>query len=85
MKNNYYQHNFGHSQAFIRRMMQYLGLHKKAYRRRDDCPAWVKEEAINKAAEKREAKAAKQLEAVQRGAMQMLMTQKKKRKTGKTK
>lgn len=42
--------------AFLRRMS------RKPYRRRDDCPKWVKADAIEKAQQKREMRAKKRLE-----------------------
>lgn len=78
MKN--YESYFGHDPSFIRRMMRYLGLDRTTYRRRDDCPEWVRDAAIAKAADKRAMRAEKRLALAQAGSMQMLAVTKKKKR-----
>ena len=75
MKN--YESYFGHDPSFIRRMMRYLGLDRMTYRRRDDCPEWVRDAAIAKAADKRAMRAEKRLALAQAGRRQMLTEQRK--------
>ena len=75
MKN--YESYFGHDPSFIRRMMRYLGLARTTYRRRDDCPEWVRDAAIAKAADKSVTRAEKRLALAQAGSLQMVAVPKK--------
>ena len=78
MKN--YESYFGHDPSFIRRMMRYLGLDRTTYRRRDDCPEWVRDAAIAKATDKRAMRAERRLALAQTGSTQMLTVTKKKKR-----
>lgn len=81
MKYTGFENNFGHSQAFIKRFLNWLKGGKKQHtRNRDNCPKWVKQEAIDKANEKRVMRAEKKLALAGIGAIQMLVTKKKKRR-----
>ena len=76
-----YQNNFGHSPAFIKRFLNWLkGEKGKKTRRRDNCPKWVKQAALDKAHEKRVMRAEKRLAMAQAGTMQMLVMPKKKKR-----
>ena len=76
-----FENNFGHSTAFIKRVLNWLqGGKGKKSRRRDDCPEWVKQAALDKAHEKRVMRAEKRLAMAQAGTMQMLEMPKKKKR-----
>ena len=79
MKN--YQNNFGHGRSFAARVIAYLMGNRGEYqRRRDDCPEWVRDAAIAKAADKRAMRAEKRLALAQVGNLQMVAVPKKKKR-----
>ena len=81
MKQKGFENNFGHSPTFIKRVLNWLkGNKHKSTRRRDNCPEWMKQAALDKAHEKRAMRAEKRLAMVNAGAMQMLVVPKKKKK-----
>ena len=79
MKN--YESYFGHGRSFAARVIAYLMGNRGEYqRRRDDCPEWVRDAAIAKAADKRAMRASKRLALAQAGSMQMVAVVKKKKR-----
>ena len=76
-----YENNFGHGKAFVKRFTAWLlGSRSEYSRRRDNCPKWVKQAALDKAHEKRAMRASKRLSMAQAGTMQMLVIPKKKKR-----
>ena len=76
-----FENNFGHSTAFIKRLLNWLkGGKQKSTRRRDNCPEWEKQAALDKANEKRAMRAEKRLAMANAGTMQMLEMPKKKKR-----
>ena len=81
MKHKGYESYFGHGGSFIKQVMAYLLGNRSEYsRRRDNCPEWVKQAALDKAHEKRAMRAEKRLAMAQAGTMQMLVVPKKKKR-----